>query len=99
MKHYKDFQNKLYGFEEGQIVPDGLIEISKIEADQIGVLNFEKERELALSNLDYVRQRIMYYPEIGEFIDAWVKQDEQALEEYRQKCLDVKNRFPKPEGF
>jgi len=41
----------------------------------------------------------MNYPEIGEFLDAWVKKDEVALEEYRKKCLAVKAQFPKPEGF
>jgi hypothetical protein len=39
------------------------------------------------------------YPEIGEFIDAYIKGDEQAMEEYKQKCLEVKAKFPKPEGF
>ena len=37
------------------------------------------------------------YPPIEDFVDAWVKQDEAALEEYRQKCLDVKAAYPKPE--
>ena len=41
----------------------------------------------------------MSYPELGEFVDAWVKNDQEALEEYRQKCLDVKAKYPKPEGF
>jgi hypothetical protein len=39
------------------------------------------------------------YPELGEFVDAWVKNDQAALEEYRQKCLAVKAKFPKPAGF
>ena len=37
------------------------------------------------------------YPPIEDFADAWVKQDEAALEEYRQKCLAVKAAYPKPE--
>jgi hypothetical protein len=49
--------------------------------------------------MDYVRQRINNYPELGEFVDAWVKNDQTALEEYRQKCLAVKTQFPKPPGF
>ena len=99
MKHYKDSQNKTYGFEVGQEIPQGLIEITKAEADVIGVLNFEKQKEHDLANLDYVRQRLMSYPELGEFVDAWVKNDQEALEEYRQKCLDDKAKYPKPEGF
>jgi hypothetical protein len=99
MKHYKDANNKLYGFEEGQPVPAGLTEISLIEAQRIGKANFEKQKEAELASMDYVRQRIMNYPEMGEFVDAWVKGDEKALEEYKQKCLEVKKKYPKPAGF
>jgi hypothetical protein len=99
MKHYKDADNKLFGIEEGQLVPDGLTEITKVEADRIGKLNYEKFREEELAQMDYVRQRINNYPELGEFVDAWVKNDQTALEEYRQKCLEIKAKYPKPEGF
>lgn len=99
MKHYKDSNNKLFGIEEGQPVPEGLVEISKVEADRIGKQNFEKLREEEIAKMDYVRQRLTAYPELGEFVDAWVKNDEAALEEYRQKCLAVKAKFPKPAGF
>ena len=99
MKHYKDSNNKLFGIEEGQPVPEGLIEISKVEADRIGKQNFEKLRAEEIAKMDYVRQRLTAYPELGEFVDAWVKNDEAALEEYRQKCLAVKAQFPKPDGF
>lgn len=99
MKHYKDADNKLFGIEEGQPVPEGLVEISKVEADRIGKQNFEKLRAEEIAKMDYVRQRLTAYPELGEFVDAWVKNDQAALEEYRQKCLAVKAQFPKPEGF
>ena len=99
MKHYKDADNKLFGIEEGQPVPAGLTEITKAEADRIGKLNYEKFREEELAQIDYVRQRINNYPEMGEFVDAWVKNDQAALEEYRQKCLAIKAQFPKPPGF
>ena len=99
MKHYKDANNNLFGIEEGQPVPVELTEITKVEADRIGKLNYEKVREEEISKLDYVRQRINNYPELGEFVDAWVKNDQAALEEYRQKCLDVKAKYPKPDGF
>ena len=99
MKHYKDADNKLFGIEDGQPVPEGLVEISKVEADRIGKQNFEKLRAEEIAKMDYVRQRLTAYPELGEFVDAWVKNDEAALEEYRQKCLAVKAQYPKPEGF
>jgi hypothetical protein len=99
MKHYKDASNKLYGFEEGQEIPDGLTEISKAEADRIGILNYQKQLESEIAGMDYVRQRITEYPMVSDFLDAWVKGDEQALEEYRQACLAIKAKFPKPPGF
>jgi hypothetical protein len=99
MKHYKDVNNNLFGIEDGQPVPAGLTEITKIEAERIGKLNYEKHREEEIAQMDYVRQRINNYPEMGEFVDAWVKGDAQALEEYRQKCLAIKAKYPKPPGF
>lgn len=46
--------------------------------------------------LEYQRQRAQEYPPLTDFADAWVKNDEQALEEYRQKCLVIKAKYPKP---
>lgn len=99
MKHYKDAENKVYGIAPGQPVPAGLTEISLVEAQRIGKENYEKSREAELAQMDYVRQRINNYPELGEFVDAWVKGDEAALEEYKRKCLEVKAKYPKPAGF
>lgn len=44
---------------------------------------------------EYQRLRAIEYPPIEDFADAWVKNDEQALEDYRQKCLAVKTKYPK----
>lgn len=46
--------------------------------------------------LAYDIHRRRAYPPLADFADAWVKQDEAALEAYRQKCLDVKAQYPKP---
>jgi hypothetical protein len=99
MKHYKDVNNKLYGFETGQPVPAGLTEITKAEADRLGILNYEKQRQVEIASMDYVRQRITEYPMVSDFLDAWVKNDQAALEEYRRACLAVKAKYPKPPGF
>ena len=99
IKHYKNAENKLYGFEDGQEIPNDLIEITKAEADRIGILNYEKQRQEEISGMDYVRQRMTEYPMVSDFLDAWVKGDEAAMEEYRQTCLAIKAKFPKPEGF
>jgi hypothetical protein len=99
MKHYKDANNKVYGIQTGKPVPAGLTEITKAEADRIGILNYEKQRQAEIVGMDYVRQRITEYPMVSDFLDAWVKNDQAALEEYRQACLAVKAKFPKPAGF
>jgi len=99
IKHYKNANNKLFGFGAGQNVPAGLTEITKAEADRIGKQNFEAAKEAEIAAMDYVRQRVNSYPELGEFVDAWVKNDQAALEEYRKTCLAVKAKFPKPAGF
>lgn len=45
----------------------------------------------------YDRLRMAAYPPLEDLADALVKQDPEALEAYRQRCLDVKARIPKPE--
>ena len=103
MQHYKDAQGNLYGFaadgSQDHLKPAGLIGITQTELERQGLLNYQTQREEELANMDYVRQRINSYPEMGEFIDAWVKNDQEALEEYRQRCLAVKAQYPKPPGF
>jgi len=55
------------------------------------------QEELDADLLNNVHQRrILEYPPLTDFADAWVKQDETALEEYRQACLAVKAKYPKP---
>jgi hypothetical protein len=99
MKHYKNSNNEVFGFSEDQQVPEGLVEITKLEAEVLGKQRYEANREAEIAKLDYVRQRVYDYPSFGEFADAWVKGDEAAMEEYRQACLAVKVKYPKPEGF
>jgi hypothetical protein len=103
MQHYKDTEGNLYGFaadgSQDHLKPAGLIGITKEEAEQHGRLNFQKQEEAEFAKQDYISQRVKNYPALGEFVDAWVKNDEDALEEYRQKCLEVKAKYPKPEGL
>lgn len=103
MKHYKDAQGNLYGFaadgSQDHLKPAGLVGITNSEVASQGILNYQQQREAEIAGADYVRQRLNAYPELGEFIDAWVKNDQAALEEYRQKCLAVKAQYPKPPGF
>ena len=99
MKHYKDNQGNVYayaadGSQDHLIRPDLiLIQASEVQS----LVTVKQEAEFAKN--DYYRKRLYSYPELGEFVDAWVKNDQAALEEYRKKCLEVKAKYPKPEGF
>jgi len=98
MKLFKDNNNKIFAYELdgsqdwriGDKVP-----VTQEEADAIIAANQQAE----FDQLDYYRKRIYTYPEPGEFLDAWVKGDEAALEEYRRRCLEIKTKYPKPKGF
>jgi hypothetical protein len=99
MKHYKDSQGNVYAYEaDGS--QDHLIkpELIPIQASEVEPLILAKQQAM-FDAQDYYRKRINSYPEVGEFVDAWVKGDGNALEEYRRKCLEVKAKYPKPPGF
>ena len=66
MRHYKDTNNNLFGFEENQTVPEGLIEITVDECRQIA----EQKAQLDFQNKLYSEKRIAEYPSIGDQLDA-----------------------------
>ena len=45
---------------------------------------------------EYKGLRKAEYPEWTDFADAWVKDDQPAMDKYRADCLAVKAKFPKP---
>jgi hypothetical protein len=99
MKHYKDAQGNVYGYtadgsQDHLIKPD----LTPIEDHEVQPL-VDAKQQAEFDAEDWYRKRLYSYPELGEFVDAWVKGDEAALEAYKQKCLEVKAKFPKPEGF
>jgi len=44
----------------------------------------------------YQRDRKQEYPPIEEYIDGVVKGDQTQIDNYIQKCLAVKAKYPKP---
>ncbi len=44
----------------------------------------------------YQRDRKQEYPPIEDYIDGVVKGDQDQINEYIQKCLAVKAKYPKP---
>ena len=99
MKHYKDSQGNVYAYvadgSQDHLIKPGL---TKIQEQDVQTLTDQKAKALFDAE-DYYRKRLYSYPEVGEFLDAWVKGDTQAMEEYKRKCLEVKAKFPKPPGF
>lgn len=89
------------GREEWRI-PDYDEVTKEIEANQALTppKNYLELSEEEINNdikMRYKLHRSLEYPNINEFADAWVKQDEVALEAYREACLAVKAKYPKPE--
>jgi hypothetical protein len=99
MKHYVDKDGQVHGLwasgEQDHIKQADWVEI---EDHQIQAF-VDRKQQAEFDKNDYYRKRIYSYPELGEFVDAWVKGDEAALEEYKRKCLEVKAKYPKPAGF
>jgi hypothetical protein len=46
----------------------------------------------------YKELRKNEYPDIIEYIDGVVKGDQQQIQNYINKCLEVKKKYPKSEG-
>ena len=47
-------------------------------------------------NTQYQRDRKNEYPPIEEYIDGIVKGDQNQVNQYIQKCLAVKAKYPRP---
>lgn len=95
MKFYKNQNNQVFAFEEDgsqdDLIVDGLIQIEELEASEITKRNSEQ----LFDSQDYYRKRLYSYPPIGEFIDAFIKGDAAAMEEYKKECFAVKAKYPK----
>lgn len=77
-----------------QTVPPGLIEISDAEHQLLIALNQEKHNQRVFDSLPWDQKRMNAYPSIGDQLDALWKGGA-ALEEMRQRILDVKSKYPK----
>lgn len=89
--YYKDEEGLVYCYTEDQPVLEGLIAISEEEKDEI-LAQREMDR---FNSLSYAIKRRRAYPPMEEYLDAIVKGDQAQLENYIQKCLEVKSLYPK----
>ena len=53
----------------------------------------EQMAEWKLDNYELLREPL--YPKQSEYLDAMVKSDELAIQQYKDKCLAVKLKYPK----
>lgn len=45
---------------------------------------------------EYQRLRLEEYPDFREYLDGWVKGDDEQLKRYAAACQAVKLKYPKP---
>ncbi len=57
---------------------------------ELGRLKLEQESK------KYQELRVAEYPDFRDYLDGIVKGDQNQIEEYIQKCLAVKEKYPKP---
>lgn len=68
-----------------------------IEKPSLEILEKEVNRlQAEYAATEYQRLRAAEYPDYMEFLDAFVKGDMQQLREYRQACMNIKLKYPKP---
>lgn len=96
MKYYKDPNtNEIYAYEadgsQDEYIKEELIPITNEEADEIRVSNIQN----SFNALTYAEKRAMEYPDFREYLDGVVKGDQAQIDEYVQKCLAVKAKYPK----
>jgi hypothetical protein len=99
MKHYKDSTGQVHGLEDDGSQDQHIKVDWKLIADSEVQPFSEARQQINFDAEDWYRKRIYSYPELGEFVDAYIKGDAIAMEAYKQKCLEVKAKFPKPAGF
>jgi len=63
--------------------------LEEVEAE---IISLQAEQEL----IAYRDQRAAEYPDIYEYLDGVVKGDSDQMQNYIDKCLAVKAKYPKP---
>ena len=92
--HYKDTQNKIHWLdseEHESYLPEGSVQITDEEADEIRVA----EEESIRNALTYAQKRAAEYPPITDYLDGIAKGDQAQIDKYIADCLAVKTKYPK----
>jgi hypothetical protein len=89
MKYYKDAQNNLFGYEEGDNVPAGLMEITMDEVRAIVAVKQQAE----FNSLTYADKRAAEYPSIADQLDTMYHGGYDA---WKATVQSIKDKYPKP---
>ena len=90
MKHYKDNEGNFFGYDETQVVPEGLVEVTSEDIAQANETSAQAEFEA----LPYGSKRISKYPSIGDQLDALFKAGAFPVE-MAEQIQAVKDKYPK----
>ena len=89
MKHYKDANNNIFGFEDGDSIPEGLTEISMEEVTAIN----EAKAKAYFDALTYAQKRAQAYPPIADQLDLIYHE---GIDAWKAQIAAVKQEYPKP---
>jgi hypothetical protein len=83
-----------------QIIVRGNV-VEWISPSQAPVSDAEIDAEFArlqavFESLDYQRKRSDQYPDVRDYLDGIVKNDQAQIQTYIDACLAVKAKYPKP---
>lgn len=80
-----------------ELVVDDTTKVGVEVESEIGTIIKEYTYDEMVASIGglYVAQRQAEYPPITDYLDAVVKNDDTALQEYIDKCLAVKAKYPK----
>jgi len=98
MKHFVDENNIVHAYPKDGSQNHLIGNKKEITIEEREALILQKQQS-DFDAQDWYRKRIYSYPDIGDFIDAYITDNKEAMEEYKQKCLEIKAKYPKPKGF
>ena len=94
MPHFKNSNNELFWLDEGDDAQVWLPDCVQITDDEAATIRAIRQ-QAAFDALTYAEKRVAEYPSITDYIDGIVKGDQAQVQEYIDKCIAVKAKYPK----
>jgi hypothetical protein len=73
------------------VLQDGITMPSREDFDRV-----KEEVEQLSSSLEYQNLREKEYPDFRDYLDGIVKDDQSQIQAYKDACMAVKRKYPKP---